>query len=115
MFINLNGFHHDEYGLLEKSGLFTFINKVEIPGTGGCFKADVDFGDGIVSLGKTFFSSDWSRERVAQAIFEASQNIVKDLTEDGDVNKTFLCKFLDISIKVIISCKNLITSAYPTL
>ena len=60
--INLSGFHHDEYSVLEQSGLFKFINKIEFK---ECFMADVDFGDGIISKEKTFFSPMWSREKTA--------------------------------------------------
>jgi len=109
--IHLNGFHHDEYSALEESGLFKFINKVDGE---GCFMADLDFGDGIISKGKTFFSSMWSREQTARVIFEASQNRIRDLSEVGAPNKTFLCKFLDLLIEIVINRKNIIVSAYPS-
>lgn len=110
--INLNGFHHDEYASLEQSGLFKFINKVN--GVAECFMVDVDFGDGIISKGKTFFPSNWSREKTARVIFEASQNKIRDLSEVGTPNKTFLCQFLDLLIEIVINRKNVIVSAYPS-
>ena len=109
--INLNGFHHDEYASLEKSGLFKFINKIDGE---SCFMADLDFGDEIISKGKTFFSSMWSREKTAQIIFEASQHRIRDLSESGAPNKTFLCQFLDLLIEIVINRKNVIVSAYPS-
>ena len=84
----LNGFHHDEYASLEQSGLFKFVNKVD---SGNCFIADLNFGNDIICKGKTFFSSQWNREKTVQIIFEASQNIIEDITEVGDPNKQFLC------------------------
>ncbi|MBP6869756.1 hypothetical protein KBC04_02655 [Candidatus Babeliales bacterium] len=110
--IHLNGFHHDELEALEKSGLCKFINRVEGK---DCFMADVDFGNGIICKGKTFFSPSWSRKETAQIIFEASQNIIDDLTEVGDPNKELLCQAPNgLFIEMIINLKNMIKSAYPS-
>ena len=43
--------------------------------------AGLDFGDGIICKGKTFFPSEWSREKTAQIIFEASQNRIQDISD----------------------------------
>ena len=111
---NLNDFHHDENRLLEKSGLFTFFNKIE--GPDGIFKADVDFGDGLIHEDKTFFSSAWSREKVAQVIFEASQNRIADVTDPlQQYYKKYLCKKDNLIIEIIFNKENIITSAYPIL
>ena len=109
----LNGFHHDEYATLEQSGLFKFINKVD---SKNFFMADLDFGNDIICKEKTFFSSQWSREKTVQIIFEASQNIIEDMTEIGDPNKQFLCRSSNgLFIEIIINLKNRIISAYPSL
>ncbi len=113
--IHLNGFHHDELEALEKSGLCKFINRVEGK---DCFMADVDFGDGIICKGKTFFSPSWSREKTAQVIFEASQDRLKMLDEEGSgtsIKRLYECKSLDgLIINILINFQNVIISAYPS-
>ena len=117
--IHLNGFHHDEFGALEKSGLFTLRNKVygkaEL-GAGEFFKADVDFGNGIICKGKTFFPSSYSREKIAQCIFQASQNRIKEIEMPQKNQKKYECKNINnILIDIVIDCENVITSGYPNI
>ena len=114
----MNGFHHDEYEFLEKSDLFKFVTKTYGDtnfGAEECFKATLNFGNGIISKEKTFFPASWSREKTAQVIFEASQNRIKDLTSPDNPNKHFLCQSLNnLLIEIIINQKNVIISAYPS-
>ncbi|MGZ6251424.1 MAG: EndoU domain-containing protein [Candidatus Chromulinivorax sp.] len=111
---NLNGFHHDENGLLEKSGLFKFFNKIE--GPDGIFKADVDFGDGLIHEGKTFFPSAWSREKVAQVIFEASQNRIREIVINNSLQKKFeCCGVNNLIIEILFNFENMMISAYPSM
>ena len=117
--ITLNGFHHDEYNKLEKSGLFNATNKmygrVEF-GAEECFIANLDFGNGILCKEKTFFPASWSKEKTAQVIFEASQNKIKDLTLPSHPYKKYLCQGVNnILIEIVINLKNTIISAYPSL
>lgn len=116
----LHGFHHDEYDVLEKSGMFSYVNKIygrADCGAQECMKATLDFGNGIMTEGeKTFFPSSWSREKVAEVIFQASQNRVQDITPKSSPHKHFLCQGLDnLWIEVIINKKNIIISAYPSV
>ncbi len=118
--INLNGFHHDEYGALEQSGLFTFINKTYGQASLGaqeCFKAHVDFGNGIVTKNmKIFFPSGWSREKTAQVIFEAAQNRIEDLSDPRlPHQKKYRCRHSNnMLIEIIFNKNNVMTSAYPS-
>lgn len=114
----LNGFHHDEYSALEKSGSVQWKNKIHGKAefeAEECFMADIDFGDGVICKRKTFFSSSWSREKTARIIFEAAQNRIEDITEIGNPNKKFLCQVSNLFIEIIINSKNTIISAYPSL
>lgn len=115
--INLHGFHHDEYAFLEKSGILQWENKVYGKAEFGaeeCFIVDVDFGDGIISKEKTFFPSNWSREKTARVIFEASQNRI-ELTDKSKGKLKFECRGINnMFIDIIIDNKNVIISAYPS-
>jgi len=115
---DLNGFHHDAYESLEKSGLFTHVDKIYGStefGAEECFKAKINFGSEIVpQKEKTFFPSNWSREKTVQVIFEAAQNRVKVL-DDTPSRKQFECEGPNnLIIEIIINSKNAIVSAYPS-
>ena len=116
----LNGFHHDEFGFLEKSGILQWQNKnygLAEFGAEECFIADSDWGQGIICNNKkTFFPSHWSREKVTQIIFEAAQNRIEDITDPRQKNqRKYLCKgFNNILIEISINLKNVIVSAYPS-
>jgi len=120
--VNLNGFHHDESAALEKSGMLEWRNKIYGKAEFGaeeCFMADSDWGQDIICNNqKTFFPSSWSREKVTQVIFEAAQNRIKILNEEGTGNllrRLYECKSLDgLMINILINSKNIIISAYPS-
>lgn len=116
---NLQGFHHDQYGALEKAGLFTYINPIygdAAYGAEECIGAYLDFGYGIIPKEfKTFFPQSWSREKVTQVIFEAAQNIIKILDGEQKHQIKFLCKGQDnLLIEIMINTKNVIVTAYPS-
>jgi Bacterial EndoU nuclease len=115
--INLNGFHHDEYSSLEQSGILQWKNKTYGKAEFGaeeCFMVDVNFGDGTISKEKTFFPSNWSREKTARVIFEASQNRI-ELTDKSKGKLKFECRGINnMFIDIIIDNNNVITSAYPS-
>jgi len=118
--VELNGFHHDEFATLEGSGLFTFLNKVygsTAFGAEECFIAGLDFGDGIiVDKVKTFFSSNWSKEKVLEVIANALNNVIEDVTELGNPNKKYLCRSASkLFLEIIIDKNNSIISAYPSM
>ena len=117
--VHLNGFHHDEFEALEKSGLFTFRNKVYGKAEFGAeefFKADVDFGNGIICEDKTFFPSSYSREKIAECILQASQNRVEDISDSLlKKQKKYVCKSINnISIEILVNKDNVIISGYPS-
>ena len=116
----LNGFHHDESGLLEKSGLFSASNKIYGDAAFGaeeCFAAFLDFGNGIISSNlKTFFPASWPKEKVIKVVFEAAQNRIKDLTIIGSPHQTYLCKAdNNMLLEIVISKKNVIISGYISI
>jgi len=112
--ITLNGFHHDEYNALEKAGLFRYKNKEY--GTEECFKATLDFENGITSEGKTFFPSNWSREKTAEVIFEASQNRIEEIIINNPSQRKFECLGPNnLIIEIMFNKQNLIVSAYPSM
>jgi hypothetical protein len=109
----LNGFHHDANLQLHKSGMYKFIDKVY--GKNECYKAKLDFGHNIIpNKEKTFFPSSWSQEKVIKTIFEASQNRIEDISEQGNPLKIYLCQAGSFFIDIVINNKNVITSAYPS-
>jgi hypothetical protein len=116
---NLDGFHHDQYQELEKSGLFTYKNKVYGKAKYGaqeCYQAKVNFGNGIVcNQDKTFFPASWSSEKVIQTICKAAQNRIKELPIQQKNYKKFECVTNDgLIVDIVINNKNMITSAYPS-
>lgn len=115
----LNGFHHDEYGFLEKSGLFKFVTKTYgSPGFGSqeCFIATTNWGNGIICKeDKTFFPSSWSKEKTAQVISEAAQHRIKELEKPKKSQLKFLCQGPNnMLIDIVINQENVIVSAYPS-
>ena len=116
----MNGFHHDEYGSLEKSGLFKFVTKTYGDTTFGaeeCFIGITDWGNGIIyDEYKTFFPSNWSREKTAQVIFEASQNRITEIIINNPSQRKFECLGPNnLIIEVMFNKQNLIVSAYPSM
>ena len=78
--------------------------------------ADLDFGDEIISKGKTFFPSNWSREKTARVIFEASQNRIKEIVIKNSSQKKFECLGLNnLVIEIVFNKQNIIISAYPSM
>jgi hypothetical protein len=116
----LNGFHHDQYQALEKSGMFTYKNKAYGKAKHNaqkCYKAKVDFGSGIVSSQeKTFFPTSWSSEQVIQTICEAAQNRIEEIIKPEIKNsKKYLCQTKDgFFLDIVINNKNMIISAFPS-
>ena len=116
----LEGFHHDEYGLLEKSGLFSFVTKIygnAAFGAEECFIGVTDWGNGIIyNEDKTFFPSSWSKEKTAKVIFEANKNRIKELGLPQKNQRLFLCQGANhILIEIAINQNNVIISAYPSM
>jgi hypothetical protein len=118
----LNGFHYDANLLLEKSGMYKPINKVYGKAKYGaqeCYKAKLDFGNEIKPIKeKTFFSANWSQEKVIQTILEAAQNRIQLIKEIGSGTKLsylYECKSKNnLFIDVVFNHQNIITSAYPS-
>jgi hypothetical protein len=115
----LEGFHHDEHSILEKTGIFTFISKTYGSpefGAEECFIGVIDFGHGIVCKGnKTFFPASWSQEKVIEVILQAAENKIK-MIEDLGLQKVFECQGPNnMLIDIVIDENNIISSAYPSL
>jgi len=116
----LNGFHHDEYSVLEKSGLFTYVDKIYGNAQFGaeeCFKIKINFGNEIVSQKeKTFFPSSWSREKTVQVIFEAAQNRIEEIIINNPAQRKFECIGINnLIIEIMFNKQNVIISAYPSM
>lgn len=116
----LEGFHHDEYEALEKSGLFSFVNKIhgnEQFGAQECFIGISDWGSGIICDElKTFFPSSWPKEKVVHVILEANKNRIKEINIPQKNQKKFQCQGPNnMLIDIIINDKNMIISAYPSI
>jgi len=115
----LNGFHHDEYGSLEKSGLFKFVTKTygkSAFGAEECFIATTDWGNEIICNElKTFFPSNWSREKTTQVIFEAAQHRIEEIIMKNPLQRKFECLGPNnLIIEIIFNQQNTIISAYPS-
>ena len=116
----LEGFHHDEYGSLEKSGLFKFITKTygdTAFGAEECFIGTTDWSNGITcNKDKTFFPSSWSKQTTVKVIFEANKNRIEELQSPSISQRKFLCLGPDnMLIDVIVDLKDKIISAYPNI
>ena len=73
--LRINGFHHDYNNLLEKSGMFKFVNKEMF--AQGYYKATVEIASKCSTqpVLKSFFPAHWSQEQVMQEIHYAMQNM----------------------------------------
>ena len=116
---SLQGFHHDQYGTLEKSGLFTYIDPIYGDATHGaqeCIAAYLDFGHGIrPDTFKTFFPQSWSQQKTVEVIFQATQNILESVKLPNTNQTKLVCKGPDnLLIEMTIDFKNIIKSAYPS-
>ncbi len=117
---NSKNLHHDENQALEKSGLFTYKNKIygsKQFGAEECYSAVTNWKNGIESKNlKTFFPTNWSQEKVIQVVCQAAQNKIKDLTDPKAKHyKKYLCQTDDkLFIDIIFNKKNTIISAYPS-
>jgi hypothetical protein len=114
------GFHHDEYEELEKSGMFTYKNKTYGKAEYGaqeCYKAQLDFGDSITpNTYKTFFPTSWPRHKVAQVICEAVQNrVIEVFAKNPNHIKLECIGINNLILDIIVNSNNLIISAYPSL
>ena len=102
-------------GAVEKSNVFKFLNKVI--NENGCYSADI-IVDGK-KFEKTFFPQHWSQKEVADKIYEAYYNSIKNGTplELGRGGKYFIKGYTNegIKIEMYITQKGLITTAYPVL
>jgi hypothetical protein len=80
-----------------------------------CFKAEPDFDNGIVCKQKTFFPANWSREKAARVILQASKNRLKPLGVPKNNQQKYLCKGINnIQIDIVIDSDDVIISAYPS-
>jgi len=120
--IKIIGWHHDINNILEKSGLFKFINKVMF--TNGYYKTNIEMIGTYTNtlIQKSFFPTHWSREYVLQTIHYVLKNaqVVQEITNHKTqmVESLILQGFTqdNISVKVIfnIALKSIV-SAYPEL
>ncbi|MBP6869399.1 hypothetical protein KBC04_00735 [Candidatus Babeliales bacterium] len=115
----LEGFHHDEYDALEKSGKLQWQNKKYGKAEYGaeeCFMAESYWNNGILCESKTFFPSSWTIEETARVVFEASKNKIEDLSDATQQNQNiYLCQGLNnLLIEIMIDSKNVITTGYPS-
>lgn len=113
----IGGFHHDFMGLVEKSGVFKFVKKVVYEN--GLYKASLLHNGRLVKKSATFFPSHWSREKVISKIYEAYDNFVnsgaKDWAKRGEKYVVEGSITEGVKIRMFITKKGLITSAYPIL
>ena len=115
----LEGFHHDESSTLEKSGLFTFSDKIYGQAEFGaeeCFIGITDWGNGVICKEtKIFFPSSWSKEKVINVILEANKNRIEELKKPSNFQQKFLCQGpSNLYIEVVIDSNHTIKSAYPS-
>ena len=73
---NVNGFHVDYTGAVEKSGIIEFANKVVREN--GVYKADLICNGKMVKKGATFFPSHWTLEQTMSKACEAYRNFFKN-------------------------------------
>ena len=80
--LRINGFHHDYNNLLEKSGMFKFVNKEMF--AQGYYKAIVEIASKYSAqpVLKSFFPAHWSQEQVMQEIHYAIRNM--ELVVEGE-------------------------------
>lgn len=112
--ISLSGFHHDPMNIIEKSGILKFANKKF--GKNGIYKAKVFFNGN--EYNKTFFPTDWSREKVISKIYEAYDDFISNganatVTKGGQYKISGLTSE-GIEIEMYITKKGRVTTVYPT-
>ncbi len=112
----ISGFHHDIGGVIEKSGIFEFTNKVVH--TSGVYSCKL-FNKGNFIKDITFFPHTWSRQQVMNAIFEAYDNFKKSGAHGIlQPNGKWLIEGVTkegITIEMYVTQNALITTAYPIL
>ncbi|MBP6869931.1 EndoU domain-containing protein [Candidatus Babeliales bacterium] len=113
----LEGFHHDENGALEKAGKLQWQNKKYGKAEYGaeeCFMAESYWNNGILCASKTFFPSNWTKEKTAREIVKALKDKLQSF--DGKNGTTIhLCRTINnLLIEVTIDSKNVITTGYPS-
>ena len=104
------GFHHDYLYQIEQREAVQLTNKTF--GIGGMHKAHVIVNE-IVTLDKTFFPAEWTREQVISKIGEAMGNASKKYSYQG---KTIYEGITSEGIKVRLTLNNIdncISSTYP--
>lgn len=111
--LKFTGFHHDYLNALENSGIVKITNRVM--GKHGVYEAKV-WIDGRPEI-KTFFPSDWSRNKVIAKIFEAYDDFIKKGGIHFEIKgNKYTCYGMTkegIEIKMHITKKGQITTAYP--
>lgn len=110
-----SGFHHDLMNTIEKSGAIEFANKVIHKN--GFYGADLII-DGMKTP-KTFFPSEWPREKVIEKIYEAYHNFIKcGVIPKPRPNEKYLISGTieeGISIEMWVTKKGKVVTAYPLL
>ena len=111
----IGGFHHDYMNIVEKEGIIEFANKVI--NKHGVYSVDLMYGTAEIKRGKTFFPSDWSREKVINAIYEAYENFMQSgvpplLAKNGKYELSGFTKE-GIKIEMYITKNGRVTTAYP--
>lgn len=110
---NFGGCHHDYAGLLEKSKAAT-ITKITIRND-GCYYAKVLIAGR--SQNRAFFPQHWSREQVAQKIWEAYENFqksgAKPILQDNGTYKIAGLTSEGILIEMCITQGGKMNTAYP--
>jgi hypothetical protein len=84
-----------------------------------CFGEASLYSAGEIKRGKTFFPSDWSREKVISAIYEVYENFIQSgvrplLAKDGKYELSGFTKE-GIKIEMYITQNGTIATAYPKL
>lgn len=110
-----SGFHHDLMNAIEKSGAIEFANKVMHKN--GFYSADLII-DGMKTP-KTFFPSEWPREKVVEKIYEAYHNFIKSgVIPKPRPNEKYLISGTiaeGIDIEMWVTKKGKVVTAYPLL
>ena len=111
---DISGFHHDFCLEMERSGVIKFLNKAK--DKFGCYKVDLHIGEKIIPK-KTFFPSNWTREKVIDKILEAYDNfresgIKPELLSDGKYTIVGFTKE-GIKIEMNIGQRGAMNTAYP--
>jgi hypothetical protein len=110
-----SGFHHDLMNTIEKSGAIEFVNKVMHKN--GFYSADLIIDD--IKTPKTFFPSEWPREKVIEKIYEAYHNFIRGgVIPKPRPNEKYLISGTiaeGIDIEMWVTKKGKVVTAYPLL